>query len=119
MTESPANPPPLDPDVSEEELGGELDQSASTQGHQQTRVVGLGGSAGSIQALQRFFSAMPETSGMAFVVVLHLSPEHESLLSEVLQRSTAMRVHQARNGEQVQPNCVYVIPPNKHLTLTN
>jgi two-component system CheB/CheR fusion protein len=119
MTEPPAPGRPLDPDASEEELGGELDPARATPGLQQTRVVGLGGSAGSIQALQRFFRTMPEASGMAFVVVLHLSPEHQSLLTEILQRSTAMPVRQANDGDPVQANCVYVIPPGKHLTLTN
>ena len=109
----------LDPDVSEEELGSALDNAIPTSGYQQTRVVGLGGSAGSIQALQSFFEAMPEASGMAFVVVLHLSPEHQSLLSEILQRSTKMPVRQANDGEQVVVNHVYVIPPAKHLTMTN
>jgi two-component system, chemotaxis family, CheB/CheR fusion protein len=109
----------LDPDVSEEELTMELDNVIPTYGYQKAYVVGLGGSAGSIQALQNFFQAMPETTGMAFVVVLHLSPEHQSILSEILQRSTTMPVKQASDGDAVLPNCVYVIPPAKHLTMTN
>jgi two-component system CheB/CheR fusion protein len=120
MTEQPIAPgQTLDPDVSEEELGLEIDDAIPKRGYEQLRVVGLGGSAGSIQALQRFFQAMPEASGMAFVVVLHLSPEHQSLLSEILQRSTQMPVKQVSDGELVRANCVYVIPPGKHLTMTN
>src|SRR5215207_6467545 len=120
MTGDP--PPPgviLDPDVSEEELGSAIDNSIPSQSYQALHVVGLGGSAGSIAALQRFFEAMPSTSGMAFVVVLHLSPEHDSLLGEILQRSTSMPVAQARDGEPVLADHVYVIPPAKHLTMTN
>src|SRR6187455_2367434 len=109
MTEQPTAPGQLDPDVSEEELGLGLDNAIPTQGYQKAYVVGLGGSAGSIQALQQFFQTIPEATGMAFVVVLHLSPEHQSILSEILQRSTTMPVKQVRDGEQVLPNCVYVI----------
>jgi two-component system CheB/CheR fusion protein len=81
------------------------------------RVVGLGGSAGSVLALRRFFELMPADSGMSFVVILHLSPEHESVLSEVLQRVTRMPVVQATQGQAVLQNHVYVIPPAKHLSL--
>jgi two-component system, chemotaxis family, CheB/CheR fusion protein len=103
----------------DEPLAVELDNVVPSAGSQKVRVVGLGGSAGGIQALQAFFQAMPADPGMAFVVVLHLSPEHESVLSEVLQRSTAMKVMQADEGMQVLPNQVYVIPPAKRLTLGN
>src|SRR3954466_9720431 len=105
----------LAPDVSEEELGTQLDNVVPSAGYQMTRVVGLGGSAGSIQAMQRFFQAMPAHSDMAFVVVLHLSPEHDSALSQILQKATSMPVTQASGGEEVLPNHVYVIPPAKHL----
>jgi two-component system CheB/CheR fusion protein len=76
-------------------------------------VVGLGGSAGSIEALETFFS-MPEDSGLAFVVVLHLSPEYESGLAGVLQKWTVMPVIQVSEAIKVEANCVYVIPPRKH-----
>jgi two-component system, chemotaxis family, CheB/CheR fusion protein len=65
-------------------------------------VVGLGGSAGSLSALQAFFSQMPEDSGLAFVVVLHLSPEHESSLATLLQNVTAMPVIQVSETVKVQ-----------------
>jgi two-component system, chemotaxis family, CheB/CheR fusion protein len=82
-------------------------------------VVGLGGSAGSTSALQAFFSRMPENSGMAFVVVLHLSPEHESSLAALLQNVTPMRVIQVSEAVKVEANCVYVIPPGKNLLMTD
>jgi two-component system, chemotaxis family, CheB/CheR fusion protein len=72
-------------------------------------VVGLGGSAGSIEALETFFSCMPEDSGLAFVVVLHLSPEYESGLAGVLQKWTVMPVIQVSEAIKVEANCVYVI----------
>ena len=83
------------------------------------RVVALGGSAGSIGALQKFFQRMPADSGLAFIVVVHLSPAHESSLSDVLQRVTSMPVAPVHGGETVQANHVYVIPPGKHLTLVD
>ena len=78
-------------------------------------MVGLGGSAGGIPALQAFFRAMPPDSGLVFVVILHLSSEHESTLAQVLQTATAMSVVQVNTSEKVKPNCVYVIPPGKQL----
>lgn len=80
-------------------------------------VVGLGGSAGAIQALQEFFKAMPVESGMAFVVILHLSPDYESELSTLLQRSTQMPVIQVTKTAKVLPNHVYVIPQGHNLAL--
>ena len=80
-------------------------------------VVGLGGSAGSLSALQAFFSQMPEDSGLAFVVVLHLSPEYESSLAGVLQKWTSMPVIEVSEPIKVEAYCVYVIPPRKHLLM--
>jgi two-component system CheB/CheR fusion protein len=104
------------PDVTEEELGAQMDNIVPSYGYHMTPMVGLGGSAGSIAALEAFFRAMPDDSGMVFVVVLHLSPHHDSVLSEMLQRWTSMRVVQASDGQKAEPNSVYVIPPAKHLT---
>ena len=78
-------------------------------------VVGLGGSAGSIRALQTFFFRMAGDSGLAFVVVLHLSPQYESSLAALLQKSTPMLVTQVSEAVNIEANCVYVIPPGKHL----
>ena len=79
--------------------------------------VGIGASAGALEALERFFSAVPEASGLAFVVVQHLDRHHPSVLAELLGRRTAMLVEQAEEGVRAQPNHVYVIPPNTVLTL--
>ncbi len=80
-------------------------------------VVGLGASAGGLEALEIFFEAMPSDSGMAFVVIQHLSPDHKSMMPELLSRKTRMPVSQSKDGEKVAPNHVYLIPPKKCLTL--
>jgi PAS domain S-box-containing protein len=82
-------------------------------------LVGIGASAGGIKALKEFFAAMPADSGMAFVVILHLSQTHKSNLAEILQRETEMAVEQVTETVKVEPNKVYVIPPAKHLELTD
>jgi PAS domain S-box-containing protein len=78
-------------------------------------VIGLGGSAGALDCFKAFFEAMPPDSGAAFVVIQHLAPAHESLLPELLARYTRMKVAQVEDGTPVEPNCVYVIPPNRDL----
>jgi len=78
-------------------------------------VVGIGGSAGSLEPFKTFFTAMPADSGAAFVVIQHLAPMHQSLLAELLAQHTRMKVVQARDALPVEPNCVYVIPPNQYL----
>ena len=79
-------------------------------------VVGLGASAGGVAPLQQFFADMNPESGLAFVVVMHLSPEHESQLPSVIQQKTTMPVMQVTEPVKVRPNHVYVIPPNHQLT---
>ena len=109
----------LTPDHAEEALAGILDNVVPTHGYQMVPLVGLDGSAGSISALRAFFRAMPTDSGQAFVVVLHLSPEHESTLPEILQRCTTMPVVQVNADLDVVPNNVYVIPPGKLIKTMN
>lgn len=74
-------------------------------------VVGLGASAGGLLALTRFLEHLPSDSGMAFVVVLHLSPKHESAADQILARSTRMPVTQVVSPVAIEPNHVYVISP--------
>ena len=81
-------------------------------------VVALGGSAGGLEAFEQFFLHLPVNTGSAFVVISHLSPDHESLLSDILQRSTAMDVSEAVDGMPVKANFVYIIPPNKEMTIS-
>ena len=80
-------------------------------------VVGVGASAGGLEALQEFFEKMPDQTGTAFVVVQHLSPDYKSLMSELLSRHTQMSVTVAMDEQEVQPNHVYLIPPKKALTI--
>ncbi len=82
-------------------------------------VVGIAASAGGIEAFTQLLSCIPVDTGMSFVFIQHLSPEHESLLSEILARTTVLPVCEAQNGMKVEPNHVYVIPPNTQMTLTN
>ena len=79
-------------------------------------IVGIGCSAGGLGALEKMLSNVPLRSGMAFVVVQHLSPAHASALAQLLQRATPMPVVDVLDGVNIQPNCVYTIPPNKDLT---
>lgn len=82
-------------------------------------IVGIGASAGGLEAFEEFFRACPADSGMAFVLVQHLDPGHESLLTEILQRATAMPVTEAYDQLPVAPNHVYVIPPNREMAILN
>jgi len=80
-------------------------------------VVGMGGSAGGLEAFEEFFKSMPEDTGLAFVLVPHLDPTHKGLMPELLQRFTPMDIVQAMDGMKVEPNHVYVIPPNKDMSI--
>jgi len=84
---------------------------------QQYPIVGIGASAGGLEALEQFFENMPKDNGMAFVVIQHLDPNHVGIMPELLQRITSMKVIQASDMLKVKPNCVYVIPPNKSMSL--
>ena len=80
-------------------------------------VVGIGASAGGLEALEAFLSHVLTPCIAAFVVIQHLDPTHKSIMPELLQRITQMKVTQARNRMKVEPNCVYVIPPDKDLSI--
>ncbi len=80
-------------------------------------IVGIGCSAGGLEALEALLSHVPADCGMAFVIVQHLDPQHTSNLPELLQRATPMPVVEAGERMEVRPDCVYVIPPNKDLSL--
>jgi len=80
-------------------------------------IVGIGASAGGLEALELFLANVPQGSGMAFVIVQHLDPTHKGIMPELLQRTTTMEVFQAKDRLEVKPNCVYVIPPNKDMSI--
>ncbi len=80
-------------------------------------VVGIGASAGGLEALERFFENMPDSSGMAFIVVSHLDPTHVSIMPELIQKSTKMKLYPAEDGMIVKPNHVYVAPANRDIAI--
>ena len=81
-------------------------------------IVGLGASAGGLEAFDQFFTHMPADSGMAFVLIQHLDPSHASMLSEILQRITAIPVVEAQDGMAVEPDRIHVIPPNRDMVIS-
>lgn len=80
-------------------------------------VIGIGASAGGLEAFELFFRTMPADSGMAFVLIPHLDPGHASMLSDILQRNTPMPVHEAEDQTAIQPDHVYIIPPGKDMAI--
>ena len=95
------------------------DKAAINTDRSQFPIVGIGASAGGLEALELFFKNMPNDNGMAFVVIQHLDPTHVGIMPELLQRITTMKVFQASDRLKVKPNCVYVIPPNRSMSLLN
>ena len=81
-------------------------------------VVAIGASAGGLEAFKEFFQALPSGTGMAFVVVQHLDPSHHSMLTEIIAKSTAMPVEEVKPGVRIKPDCVYVIPPNAFISIS-
>jgi len=80
-------------------------------------IVGIGASAGGLEALEQLLANIPNNSGMAYVVIQHLDPTQKGMLPELLQRISKMSVKQVKDRMKVQPNCVYVIPPNKSMSI--
>ncbi len=106
------------------ELLGSDDMISSEDAATATRtapcpIVGIGASAGGLEAFQTFLSSAPADAGLAYVLVQHLDPNHESMLADLLGRRTEMPVRQVTDGTQVEPNCVYLIPPNASLSIHN
>lgn len=81
-------------------------------------VVAIGASAGGLAALEQFFDHMPSVSGMAFVVVQHLSPDFKSLMDDLLSRHTKMSIHRVTNEIPLEPDSIYLIPPKSHMTVS-
>lgn len=106
------NPPDIAPELSRQPAA-KLQESHSID----FPIVGLGASAGGLEAFEQFFRHVPPDCGMAFVLVSHLDPDHVSILTEILQRTTVMPVVEARDQMAVAPNCVYVIPPNRDMAI--
>jgi|GEM_PF-800574 len=82
-------------------------------------IVAIGGSAGGLEAFERFFAGVPPDSGLAFIVIQHLDPDHKALIPELLQRSISIPVHEIQDGVLVEPDHIYVIPPNSGLSISS
>lgn len=82
-----------------------------------TRIIGIGASAGGLEALEQFLNAVPQASGMAFVIIQHMDPTHKGMMPELLQRTTEIKIMEAEDRTTVLPNCAYIIPPNKDMSI--
>lgn len=90
-------------------------EDTNAQSAHQIPVVGIGASAGGLEAFKSLLAHLPDNTGMAFVLIQHLDPKHESLLPQLLSRSSALPIEQARDNTPVEPDHVYIIPPNRAL----
>jgi two-component system CheB/CheR fusion protein len=104
------------PEVKPGDAAAQSADAASLPLQSEVRVVGIGASAGGLTALQQFFRHVPEDTGLAWVVVVHLSPDHESHLANLLQPHSRMPIVQVSQSTPLKPNCVFVIPPNANLS---
>ena len=93
------------------------ESAAKTVSNRAFPIVGIGASAGGLEAREQFLHHVPINSGMAFVIIQHLDPTYKGMLPELLQRATPITVSQARNRMKIKTDCVYVIPPNKDLSI--
>ncbi|TFL16838.1 chemotaxis protein CheB [Jannaschia formosa] len=95
----------------------EVDKEARKRQEPLTPICAIGTSAGGVQALQKFFERIEGDLGLAYVVIMHLSPDHESQMSEILAGRTKMPVRQVDDTPKLEPNCVYVIAPDRELVI--
>ncbi|MCA9149299.1 MAG: PAS domain-containing protein [Planctomycetales bacterium] len=103
---------------SRNDTGDQPTQSELDTAGDDFHIVGIGASAGGLEALERFFDAMPADSGMAFVVVQHLSPDFKSLMDELLARHTKMSIYRVEGDMHVRANGIYLIPPRKNMIIS-
>ena len=95
------------------------EKSGSRNSKRPAFIVGMGGSAGALEAFEQFFTRMPSNSGLGFVLVTHMDPSHKGMMPELLGRCTTMSVVQVEENTPVRPNHVYIIPPNKDMSIVN
>lgn len=91
----------------------------NTRDEHRFHIVGIGASAGGLDPLETFFKNMPSNSGMAFVVVQHLSPDFKSQMEQLLSRKTRMQIHRVEDGVVIEPDNIYLIPPKKMMAVVN
>ena len=87
--------------------------------HLRLPVVGIGSSAGGLEALELFFSNVPSDTNMIFVIIQHLSPRHKSIMADILMKYTQMKVMQIKDNQEIKPNHVYLNPPDKNVIILN
>lgn len=121
----PVDPPPDDSPqdgspagIAAKPRGENLSQPLARDGESIFHIVGVGASAGGLEALETFFANIPDDTGMAFVVVQHLSPDFKSVMDELLARHTQLPIHRVTDGMTVEPNAVYLIPPKKEMIIS-
>ena len=84
---------------------------------QKLRIVAIGASAGGLEALEQLFKSMPDTTGLTFIIIQHLSPDFHSMMDELLSRHTKMAIHQIKEGTKILPNMVYLNPPRMNMSI--
>src|SRR5262245_40269050 len=112
---SPKKKPAAGPAASGREKGPERQRQSKSK--RPSYIVGMGGSAGALEAFEQFFTHMPPDSGLGFVLVTHMDPTHKGMMPELLGRCTTMKVVQVEESMPVRPNHVYIIPPNKDMSI--
>ena len=113
------NNPPKNDGSNGGPTGLAIELETQTAGESGLFIAGIGASAGGVGALQEFFKHAPSGSGIAYVVILHLSPDFDSQLAEVLRGTTEIPVHQVTERVRVEPDNIYVVPPDRHLTMSH
>src|SRR3982750_895557 len=96
-----------------------VDDSLENERPTTGRIVGIGASAGGLESLEQLFSSLPPDTGMAFVVIQHLSPDFRSLMDELIARHSEMPVVVVEDGTKVEPNHIYLLPPRKEMIVRN
>ena len=114
-TASKKKPAPARPGSEARDTSGS--SSSQSRSKRPAYIVGIGGSAGALEAFEQFFTHMPANSGLAFVLVTHMDPMHKGMMPEVLGRRTTMAIMQVEESMPVRPNHVCVIPPNKDMSV--
>ena len=107
------------PKISKKEVDKKKTIKAKTTNPTDFPIVGLGASAGGLEALETFFSNMSSNSNMAFVIIQHLSPKHKSIMASLLSKSTKMPVNEIKSGMKIEPNHVYLNPPDRNVVIQN
>ena len=97
----------------------EIINSTGTNLEEVTHIIGIGASAGGLEALEELFIHMPVNTGFAFVVIQHLSPDYKSMMVELLSRKTKMTVMRVEEGMSIRANCIYLIPPRNNINIFN